>query len=1001
MPRPSSPHGSTARHARRRQAQPPLMEGLEPRLLLSGDLPSISKIEADNRGLVVMTATRDLDPTTITTASFRATTAGADLLFNTGDDTAAAISGPTYDAATRTIRFTVNVSANQRYKVTLDSSIIKGANGVALDGEFHSATSISGDAVAGGDLVFYTKKPASEVARITTFAGSIDVDLLRSRAPITVANYLRYADEGAYDNTFFHRNAVSGGNKFVVQGGGFQATTGFPTIPTHAAIQNEFGVSNTRGTIAMAKLGSNPNSATDQFFFNLGDNSANLDNQNGGFTVFARVKNNEGLAVMDALSNFQNFNASSQNGAFDTLPVRDLPTVQARGSVTPGDLITVSRVALLVDLSAQPTGQLNLAGQQVFSSGTVTVTVSDLGGTGLGGTDFIDVRFGTGNVVRSINIKSGFTGVAGITITGASRVDSITDSRRDLSGDIGFIASQDAPIGSISLKTSITGFDINGVTLSPGFGAAADVDGDGKTDDPTAILVTGSGPTASIKIAGDLGGSIILPGALASLDVGGTTTNADIKTGGQDTDRLTLKFHSVKVSSLSTPMGIDSLTATEWINDNQPTTTVAALNIRRMQITGDRALGITGHFEPKLSLTGTSQANTVPALNNVRVAGGVFNTWAITGSVGTINILGEPAGWTMTVTGDAADISVRRTSGSSITVNGNVKRFTAADWQGGGFTAGTIDLFRTVKDRSIEANGDFRGNLTVNTTTGVALKRVSMAGGFQQSNLDIKGPADNVVVNGASSGTAFTFRATVNKLTTGDLVQSNVNVNTTAQNIKVKSWDGGVVSGGNFNRITVTGNARFNINNTSSVLHTVIGGNWETTTTTRGGFDIRVAGDLTNSKISLTETNVLESIRSLIVGKSMINSEFRAVRNVPTISLGRMENAGVYVGAPTNQVGLPANAANTNDSVKINSFTVTGAGSGKAFVNSFLVTGRLGTVSLARVQTDNAGTVHGIAANRIASIKLTGNPNASFSNPGQTISRFGDFRIQLNPAATS
>ena len=65
---------------------------------------------------------------------------------------------------------------------------------------------------------------------------------------------------------------------------------------------NEYRVSNTRGTIAMAKLGDNPNSATNQWFFNLANNAGNLNNQNGGFTVFGRIVNSSGLAIMDRIA---------------------------------------------------------------------------------------------------------------------------------------------------------------------------------------------------------------------------------------------------------------------------------------------------------------------------------------------------------------------------------------------------------------------------------------------------------------------------------------------------------------------------------------------------------------------------------------------------------------------------------------------------------------------------------------------------------------------------
>lgn len=147
---------------------------------------------------------------------------------------------------------------------------------------------------------------AGTLVQFRTAFGDLEVELYDQQKPVTVQNFKRLVQSGAYQNTFFHR-VIPG---FVAQGGGYFTTQRFGTnyfippwsylgrVPSFGPITNEFSVgpriSNTNGTIAMAKLGGNPNSATCEWFFNLGDNSANLDNQNGGFTVFGHVVRDTG-----------------------------------------------------------------------------------------------------------------------------------------------------------------------------------------------------------------------------------------------------------------------------------------------------------------------------------------------------------------------------------------------------------------------------------------------------------------------------------------------------------------------------------------------------------------------------------------------------------------------------------------------------------------------------------------------------------------------------------
>jgi cyclophilin family peptidyl-prolyl cis-trans isomerase len=148
------------------------------------------------------------------------------------------------------------------------------------------------------------------VVRLSTSVGVIDIELYdragpdgASAAPITTANFLNYISTGRYENSFFHRLATN----FVLQGGGhvFVPPSTSQDIQTDAPIQNEFdpGRSNIERTIAMAKLGGDPDSATSQFFFNLGNNAANLNSQNGGFTVFGRVI--KGWEVVQSIAGFE------------------------------------------------------------------------------------------------------------------------------------------------------------------------------------------------------------------------------------------------------------------------------------------------------------------------------------------------------------------------------------------------------------------------------------------------------------------------------------------------------------------------------------------------------------------------------------------------------------------------------------------------------------------------------------------------------------------------
>lgn len=176
------------------------------------------------------------------------------------------------------------------------------------------------------------------VVRMETSLGGIDVELFDRDAPITVTNFLNYVRRGDYDNSFIHRSAL---NPYIIQGGGYVYENGaYSQVPADPPIANEydgFSRANERGTIAMAKLAGNPDSATNQWFFNIGNNASTLGPlNNGGFTVFGRVRGsdndtvvtNDGasMAVVDAIAlpNLR-FNGTTINspysGAFSEIPL--------------------------------------------------------------------------------------------------------------------------------------------------------------------------------------------------------------------------------------------------------------------------------------------------------------------------------------------------------------------------------------------------------------------------------------------------------------------------------------------------------------------------------------------------------------------------------------------------------------------------------------------------------------------------------------------------------
>jgi cyclophilin family peptidyl-prolyl cis-trans isomerase len=185
--------------------------------------------------------------------------------------------------------------------------------------------------------------------RFDTSDGPINVTLSDTQTPRTVANFLNYVTSGRYDNSIFHRLIPN----FALQGGGFTFNPSGPSLPaiaTDPAVQSEFKTSNTIGTLALAlPSGANnvadPNAGTDEFFFNLADNSSSLDPQK--FTVFGQINGPADQTVINTLAATPTKDESSVNGSFMNIPLSNYAGANFPKDTTAANYLIVKDIAIV------------------------------------------------------------------------------------------------------------------------------------------------------------------------------------------------------------------------------------------------------------------------------------------------------------------------------------------------------------------------------------------------------------------------------------------------------------------------------------------------------------------------------------------------------------------------------------------------------------------------------------------------------------------------------
>jgi cyclophilin family peptidyl-prolyl cis-trans isomerase len=263
--------------------------------------------------------------------------------------------------------------------------------------------------------------------------GGMDVELFDADKPQTVRNFLLYVRNGSYNNVLLHRLAEN----FVLQGGGYtnvssptssEPFTVYSDVPNLGVVTNEFSVgrrmSNWFGTIAMAKLPNQPHSASSEWFFNLANNSTNLDSQNGGFTVFGRVIPSTNLMAGTNVLNFFT-SLTKSNGIVDMTSfygstwsaLNELPVDHTNWAIPRNNelfYVTVTEPnAPAVDVTPPSVTITNPAPDAIVTNATVTLsgTASDDQQVARVIYYFNDtlprVAFGTTNWSATLSVRSG------------------------------------------------------------------------------------------------------------------------------------------------------------------------------------------------------------------------------------------------------------------------------------------------------------------------------------------------------------------------------------------------------------------------------------------------------------------------------------------------------------------------------------------------------------------------------------------------------------------
>ena len=385
---------------------------------------------------------------------------------------------------------------------------------------------------------------------IPKFTGSIDLELYDVDAPLTVNNFLQYVNGGLYDQTFFYRSVPG----LILQTGGLRSVTtdpeaaagsAFQSVPGLGTVLNEPGRSNVRGTIAMARIAGQENSAEKEWYINVADNSDPLDRIDNGFTVFGSVIDN-GMDIVDNMASFPVVNSlgflgSAYGVSTSEFPFADLECdfSNCTDTVRQQNLLMIQRITEITRPVLRfspgygnlgfdvPPGDLQgpMLDVEVYNTGNVSMRVVNIDTAGLPAEISIDSETCTSAVLQPVSdpidgscvitfrlVASSIGNIVGEIVVVYE--DAVTNDAYSVRYELQGEGSNGAPVLDVNATLNIGAAQVNG----PGVSSSLVLKNSGEASLSVSDITISDGDfTISDDCTGL--GVIILPGSSCVVDV--------------------------------------------------------------------------------------------------------------------------------------------------------------------------------------------------------------------------------------------------------------------------------------------------------------------------------------------------------------------------------------------------------------------------------------------------------------------------------------------------